>query len=114
MHPGFKVANSLTDEGLRRLIGTSWGRSAVQTEAEFIAALGTIKPGTKLIVIGAKESQINELQANPDLFVIDTPITKSGRAMQLMFVREQSISITQHRFGAIQEELVNILNESNL
>jgi len=114
IHPGLKAANSLTDEGLRKLIGNSWGRSAVQTESEFIAALGTIKPGTKLIVIGAKESQINELQANPDLFVIDTPITKSGRAMQLMFVREQSISITQHRFGAIQEELVNILNESNL
>jgi hypothetical protein len=31
--------------------------------------------------------------------------------MQLAFFREQSISITQHRFGAIQQEMTNILEE---
>ena len=72
----------------------------------------------RVIILGSTGSigtqAIEVIQANPDLYVIDTPITKSGRATLLAFYREQSISITQHRFGAIQEELVNILNESKV
>jgi RHH-type proline utilization regulon transcriptional repressor/proline dehydrogenase/delta 1-pyrroline-5-carboxylate dehydrogenase len=108
IHPGFQMANQLTDDQLSELKGTDGGRCAIQTEDEFVAAIRKVQPGTKLFVIGAKEPQLDDLQANPDLFVIDTPITKSGRAMQLAFYREQSISITQHRFGAISSELLNI------
>ncbi len=108
IHPGFQLGHQLSDDQLSELKGTDWGRFAIQTEDEFVAAIQKVQPGTKLFVIGAKEPQLDGLQANPDLFVIDTPITKSGRAMQLAFYREQSISITQHRFGAISSELVNI------
>ncbi|CAB4692150.1 MAG: hypothetical protein F2662_04645 [Actinobacteria bacterium] len=67
-----------------------------------------IRPGTRLILIGARDEKTSQLQANPDLFVIAGKATKSGRATLLAFYREQSISITQHRFGAISAELVNI------
>jgi len=106
--PGFQSAHGLTDTDVHLLAGRDYGRFAVESEDEFIEFMSVIKPGTKLIVVGSKEAGIAALQENPDLFVIDSPITKSGRATQLAFYREQSISITQHRFGAISSELVNI------
>ena len=106
--PGFQSAHGLTDTDVHLLAGRDYGSFAVESEDEFIEFMSVIKPGTKLIVVGSKEAGIAALQENPDLFVIDSPITKSGRATQLAFYREQSISITQHRFGAISSELVNI------
>jgi RHH-type proline utilization regulon transcriptional repressor/proline dehydrogenase/delta 1-pyrroline-5-carboxylate dehydrogenase len=68
-----------------------------------------VLPGTKLILVGPREASISELQENPDLFVFGNEITRSGRITLLMLMREQAISVTQHRFGAIQSELVSIL-----
>jgi RHH-type proline utilization regulon transcriptional repressor/proline dehydrogenase/delta 1-pyrroline-5-carboxylate dehydrogenase len=109
IHPAFQTNHQLTDDLLAELRGIDWGRFAIQTEDEFVAAIDKVSSGTKLFIVGAKEAQIDILEANPDLCVINTPVTKSGRAMQLAFFREQSISITQHRFGAIQQEMTNIL-----
>jgi len=114
--PSFLAANTIKEEELRVLVGKGWGTFAIESEYEFDGTRNgkQIPSGTRMILVGAKEPVIDKLQANPDLYVIDTPITKSGRATLLAFYREQSISITQHRFGAIQEELVNILNESKV
>jgi hypothetical protein len=68
-----------------------------------------ILPGTKLLLVGPREARISELQENPDLFVFGNDITKSGRITLLYLMREQAIAVTQHRFGAIQSELVSIL-----
>ena len=108
--PAFQSAHGLSDDQLSNLAGKDRSRFAVETEAQFFEFMTEVKPGHKLILVGAKEPIIDQLQANPDLFVIDTPITKSGRATLLALYREQSISITQHRHGAIQSELVNILD----
>jgi hypothetical protein len=69
-----------------------------------------ILPGTKLLLVGPREARISELQENPDLFVFGNDITKSGRITLLYLMREQAIAVTQHRFGAIQSELVSILD----
>ena len=69
-----------------------------------------ITPGTKVIVVGHREAELADLQANPDLFIFNDEPTKSGRYTLLQLLREQSVSITQHRFGATQTELVNIFN----
>lgn len=108
--PGFQSTHGLSDEHLQLLVGKGWTRFKVETEQMFINSMVQIKPGTKLILVGSKEPMIERLQSNPDMFVIDTPITKSGRATLLAFYREQSISITQHRFGALQSEVINIFN----
>jgi hypothetical protein len=68
-----------------------------------------ILPGTKLILVGPREASISEIQAHPDLFIFGNEITRSGRITLLMLMREQAIAVTQHRFGAIQSELVNVL-----
>lgn len=68
-----------------------------------------IEPGSRLILVGPKEDRVRELESNPDLFVYGLEISKSGRILLLNMYREQSISITQHRFGALQSELLNIV-----
>jgi RHH-type proline utilization regulon transcriptional repressor/proline dehydrogenase/delta 1-pyrroline-5-carboxylate dehydrogenase len=109
--PAFQSSHGLSDQQLQHLVGRDFGRFAVETEKEFVDFMSTISAGHKLILVGSKEPAIDSLQANPDLFVIDVPITKSGRSTLLALYREQSISITHHRFGAIQSELVNIFEE---
>jgi len=100
----FVTANNLNRQQLESLAGGF--RQSLIEEDDF-------KPevihGTKLILIGPREARISELQENPDLFVFGNEITRSGRITLLWLMREQSISITQHRFGAIQSELINIL-----
>ena len=100
----FVTSNNLTREQLESLAG---GFKFGVSEEEYFKP--TIVPGTKLILIGPREACVSELQENPDLFVFGNEITRSGRITLLCLMREQSISITQHRFGAIQSELVNIL-----
>jgi RHH-type proline utilization regulon transcriptional repressor/proline dehydrogenase/delta 1-pyrroline-5-carboxylate dehydrogenase len=101
--PGFaSVLGMKLDPWLKGIVGN---RYVVEAEQVFNPV---IIPGTRLILVGAKEPNISNLQKNPDLFVIPGDVTKSGRMTLLAFLREQSISITQHRFGAISSELVNI------
>jgi hypothetical protein len=100
----FVTANNLNRQQLEGLAGGF--RQSLTEEDDFKPE---VFPGTKLILIGPREARISELQENPDLFVFGNEITRSGRITLLWLMREQSISITQHRFGAIQSELRNIL-----
>lgn len=100
----FVTSNNLTRLQLQAL--TSGFRHSLCEKEDFNPA---VVPGTKLILVGPREARISELQENPDLFVFGNEIIRSGRITLLSLMREQSIAITQHRFGAIQSELVNIL-----
>ena len=100
----FVTSKNLTRQQLETLAGGF--RVSLSEEEDFKPS---VVPGTKLILVGPREARISELQENPDLFVFGNEITRSGRVTLLCLMREQSISITQHRFGAIQSELVNIL-----
>ncbi len=102
IHPNFLSSNKISAVELAGLIGDF----VMQKEAEFDPE---IQPGTRLILLGARESKIAKLQSNPDLFVLERLVSKSGRLMLLALFREQSISITQHRFGALQPELAKLL-----
>ena len=99
--PDFLKYQSLTKEQLQVLTGGL--RTIAEDELEM-----KIMPGSRLILVGAKEDKVAELEANPDLFVYGSTISKSGRVLLLNMYREQSISITQHRYGALQSELVNV------
>ena len=97
--PGFLERTVLTKEQLTVLTGGL--KFVVEENLEIIP--------TRLILVGSKEENIMQLESNPDLFVYDLEHSKSARVLSLVFYREQSISITQHRFGALQSELQNIL-----
>jgi RHH-type proline utilization regulon transcriptional repressor/proline dehydrogenase/delta 1-pyrroline-5-carboxylate dehydrogenase len=99
--PDFLKYQGLTKEQLKVLTGGL--RSIVEEELDM-----KIKAGSRLILAGSKEDKVRELEANPDLFVYGPTSSKSGRVLLLNMYREQSISITQHRYGALQSELVNV------
>ncbi len=99
--PDFLKYQGLSMEQLQVLTGNL--RTIVEDELDL-----TIQAGTRLILAGSKEDWVRELEGNPDLFVYGSPISKSGRVLLLNMYREQSISITQHRYGALQSELVNV------
>jgi RHH-type proline utilization regulon transcriptional repressor/proline dehydrogenase/delta 1-pyrroline-5-carboxylate dehydrogenase len=97
--PEFLERTSLTKEQL--IVLTGGLKYVVEEDLETVP--------TRLILVGSKEDHVLELESNPDLFVYDLEHSKSARVLSLVFYREQSISITQHRFGALQSELQNIL-----
>jgi RHH-type proline utilization regulon transcriptional repressor/proline dehydrogenase/delta 1-pyrroline-5-carboxylate dehydrogenase len=99
--PDFLKYQGLTKEQLKVLTGGL--RSIVEEELDM-----KVKAGSRLILAGSKEDKVRELEANPDLFVYGPTSSKSGRVLLLNMYREQSISITQHRYGALQSELVNV------
>jgi RHH-type proline utilization regulon transcriptional repressor/proline dehydrogenase/delta 1-pyrroline-5-carboxylate dehydrogenase len=100
--PDYLKYQSLNAEQLKVLTG------GISTKVEDELSI-EIKPGTRLVLVGQKEDKLRELEANPDLFVYGLDISKTGRMLLLNMYREQSISITQHRFGALQSELLNIV-----
>jgi len=97
--PEFLERTSLTKEQL--IVLTGGLKYVVEENLETVPS--------RLILVGSKEESVLELESNPDLFVYDLEHSKSARVLSLVFYREQSISITQHRFGALQSELQNIL-----
>jgi hypothetical protein len=100
--PAFIERTGLTDKELSVLTGGL--KTVIETELTI-----SIEPGTRVIALGSKEESLAKLEANPDLFVYNEEVSKSSRTLLLTIYREQSISITQHRFGALQSELLNIL-----
>ena len=101
--PQFISTSGLDDKKLKTLAG---GFDLVVEESESFNP--KVAAGTRIIVVGHKEFSLSALQANPDLFIFPEGPTKSGRYTLLQLLREQSVSITQHRFGALQTEVVNI------
>ena len=99
----FVSAKGLTKANLEVI--AAGNKYLIQDEEDFKP---TIVSGTKLILVGPREVAVGELQSIPDLFVFNGEPSVSGRLTLLTLLREQSISITQHRFGASQSELVNI------
>ena len=97
--PEFVNRTELSQEQLRVLTGG----------LRFVVEENLSEVPSRLITVGTKEESVLELESNPDVFVYDLELSKSARVLSLVFYREQSISITQHRFGALQSELQNII-----
>lgn len=54
----------------------------------------------RIRLIGGDAAELaHALRGSPDIAVYAGPVTSSGRIELLSFLREQSISITNHRFG---------------
>jgi RHH-type proline utilization regulon transcriptional repressor/proline dehydrogenase/delta 1-pyrroline-5-carboxylate dehydrogenase len=105
--PDFLKYQDLSKEQLATL--TAGIRVDIEVELDI-----KVTVGTRLILLGSKEDTVREMEANPDLFLYSDPMTKSARALLLNMYREQSISITQHRYGALQNEVVNIFGASRV
>ncbi|MEO7122956.1 MAG: 1-pyrroline-5-carboxylate dehydrogenase, partial [Lacisediminihabitans sp.] len=93
-------------DGLIRLFGS--GRSPVrvtevlvESDARWHARLQSdeVRPSRIRLLGGSASALAAVLAGDPDVTVYAGPVTTSGRIELLAFVREQSVSITAHRFG---------------
>jgi hypothetical protein len=62
--------------------------------------------GLRIWQLGSNEGWVRKARTKPDIHVITGEVLVCGRLMGLNLVREQAVSITQHRFGALQERII--------
>jgi hypothetical protein len=62
--------------------------------------------GLRIWQLGSNEGWVRKAKTKADIHVISGEVLVSGRLTGLNLVREQAVSITQHRFGALQEPLL--------
>jgi hypothetical protein len=62
--------------------------------------------GLRVWQIGSNEGWVRKARTKPDIHVITGEVLVSGRLTGLNLVREQAVSITQHRFGALQPRIL--------
>ena len=55
--------------------------------------------GLRVILVGDAAADVEHLRSNPDVTIFDNPIVVDGLITGLLLLREQSISITTHRYG---------------
>jgi RHH-type proline utilization regulon transcriptional repressor/proline dehydrogenase/delta 1-pyrroline-5-carboxylate dehydrogenase len=93
-------------DGLIRLFAS--GRSPVrimqvlvESDARWHARvqLGEVRPSRIRLLGGSASALATVLGGDPDVAIYAGPVTTSGRIELLAFLREQSVSITAHRFG---------------
>ncbi|WES63174.1 bifunctional proline dehydrogenase/L-glutamate gamma-semialdehyde dehydrogenase [Microbacter sp. GSS18] len=79
----------------------------VESDQEWIERMQAAHPRPPRVRLIGSETAVAKLHriladafdGDPDLAVYDSPVTTAGRLELLPFLREQSISITAHRFG---------------
>jgi RHH-type transcriptional regulator, proline utilization regulon repressor / proline dehydrogenase / delta 1-pyrroline-5-carboxylate dehydrogenase len=62
--------------------------------------------GLRIWQLGSNEGWVRKARTKPDIHVITGEVLVSGRLTGLNLVREQAVSITQHRFGALQQRII--------
>ena len=62
--------------------------------------------GLRIWQLGSNEGWVITARTKADIHVITGEVLVSGRLTGLNLVREQSVSITQHRFGALQPSIL--------
>jgi RHH-type proline utilization regulon transcriptional repressor/proline dehydrogenase/delta 1-pyrroline-5-carboxylate dehydrogenase len=73
----------------------------VESDARWIerAARGELNTSRVRLIGGSAVDLADAVEGNPDVAVWSGPVTTSGRVELLIFMHEQSLSITAHRFG---------------
>ena len=62
--------------------------------------------GLRIWQLGSNEGWVRKARTKPDIHIITGEVLVSGRLMWFNLVREQAVSITQHRFGALQDKIL--------
>ncbi|WP_337974402.1 proline dehydrogenase family protein [Cellulomonas sp. NTE-D12] len=70
-----------------------------EDDTTWLAAVRTLPSGRIRLVDGDADALAHATGPRPDLAVYHQPVTESGRVELLTFLREQSVTVTAHRFG---------------
>ncbi len=71
----------------------------VESHEEWLAEITRVQPERIRLISSDPRSLAEAINGNPDVAIYSNPVTPSGRLEALPFLREQTISITTHRFG---------------
>lgn len=105
------VRRALGDQGVTVFVESDeqWLQRLAAPAADLVAAAAdeaSAPPPSRVRLIGPRESVAalhralaEAVAGDPDLAVYDNEVTTAGRLELLPFLREQSITITAHRFG---------------
>ncbi len=91
---------------VRRVLGDQNISVWVESDEEWIARMSGDESPARVRLVGSAESMAAlhtalaaAVGGDPDLAVYDNEVTTAGRIELLPFLREQSVTITAHRFG---------------
>ena len=71
----------------------------VEDEDAWLTRLAALDGGRVRLVGARAASTVPATRGRPDVAVWDHAVTESGRVELMPFLREQSVSVTAHRFG---------------
>jgi RHH-type proline utilization regulon transcriptional repressor/proline dehydrogenase/delta 1-pyrroline-5-carboxylate dehydrogenase len=74
-------------------------RPRIETHDSWMEYVARTRPDRIRLVGGSAKEIAVAVDGDPDVAIYADPVTMSGRVEMLPFVREQAISITNHRFG---------------
>jgi RHH-type transcriptional regulator, proline utilization regulon repressor / proline dehydrogenase / delta 1-pyrroline-5-carboxylate dehydrogenase len=77
----------------------------VESELAFVARVATNPPRRIRLLRGSPAALQVHFDGNPQVAIWADPVTESGRVEGLPFVHEQAVSITLHRFGALDPRM---------
>ncbi|AYF97943.1 bifunctional proline dehydrogenase/L-glutamate gamma-semialdehyde dehydrogenase [Protaetiibacter intestinalis] len=91
---------------LGRLAGELGWKAVVEPDAAFAARAVRELPARIRLVGGDAAALAEALDGSPEVAVYAGPVTAAGRIELLPFLREQSVSITAHRFGTPDRAMI--------
>ncbi|MDX6233695.1 MAG: RHH-type transcriptional regulator, proline utilization regulon repressor / proline dehydrogenase [Nocardioidaceae bacterium] len=84
-------------------------KARIESHDDWLAHIAATRPPRiRLVGTGAREVAI-AVDGDPDVAIYSGPVTQSGRVEALPFLQEQSVTITNHRFGNHDPEFELVL-----
>jgi RHH-type proline utilization regulon transcriptional repressor/proline dehydrogenase/delta 1-pyrroline-5-carboxylate dehydrogenase len=84
-------------------------KARIESHDDWLAHIAATRPPRiRLVGSGAREVAI-AVDGDPDVAIYGGPVTQSGRVEALPFLQEQSVTITNHRFGNHDPEFELVL-----
>ncbi len=84
-------------------------RARIETHDRWIEYVTKARPSRVRLIGGLAQEIAVAVAGDPDVAIHADPVTLSGRIEALPFLREQAISITNHRFGNHDSEFDRVL-----
>lgn len=79
-----------------------------ETERAFIVRIMNREPARIRLLGSRADAMAVALDGTPEVALYADEVTESGRVEMLPFVREQAVSLTAHRFGAMDPRLLDL------
>ncbi len=101
----YEVSLEQHHQQLTTLLVRAGVRVSTRDSNEWATQLGDVRVRLISSAADARTQLTQVLGVKPDVALYSQPVTEAGRVEMLVFLREQAISLTAHRFGTVQPEV---------